>query len=128
MPEEAEAFLTGSRVYGTPTEDSDWDLVVLTTDATALALHDVFAPDEPASRQGSIKVGKLNLILITNLAEYGAWRAGTEQLKARAPVTREEAIRTLRGLCGEVGLGLPASPHAADCPCDLCRVEGGLKP
>lgn len=32
------AFLTGSRVYGTPRPDSDWDLVLLVDDATCDAL------------------------------------------------------------------------------------------
>lgn len=39
LPDGCESFMTGSRVYGTPRPDSDYDLVVLVSPATLRALH-----------------------------------------------------------------------------------------
>ena len=92
------AVLTGSRVYGnprkaTPTDPgSDWDLVVLVSEETREELLGAFQ-GEGSSCAGSIKVGNLNLVLVTTLLDLSTWGEGTELLKAKAPVARAEAVR-----------------------------------
>lgn len=87
-----EAFLIGSRVYGTPREDSDIDLVVRMDPETAAALCiasgvGVMAP---------LRFGPLNIIYAVTDEQYESWRLGLIDvlaLKTRLgrPVTREEA-------------------------------------
>lgn len=85
------AFITGSRVYGIPREDSDIDLVVLVDETTRDNLrllrdnHDAF----------KVTFGRLNLVLVTTTKEFEAWKQGTEELKALSPVTREFACKHL---------------------------------
>lgn len=69
-----ESFLTGSTVYGNPTEDSDVDLVVFVTPKTK---EDLIA----LSDKGKIpcKFGKLNLIFATTEQEWEAWKEATEE-------------------------------------------------
>lgn len=103
---EPRAFITGSYAYGDPRPDSDIDLVALVSTGELFwlsKLADVAdratthsASDEPQS--ASLRFGKLNLILTDSEALFGAWREGTEELKARKPVTRNEAIAVLRPL------------------------------
>lgn len=119
-------LLTGSRAYGSPTEESDWDLVVLVTKEEAKALAKAFngsltydSPGEPGQGtqlevtsqipfpslphvesipvlppliSSSIKIGSLNLLLVTSKAQLSAWQAGTEWLKSVGPVGRDEAV------------------------------------
>ena len=79
------AFVTGSRAYGSPREDSDIDLVVLADQA---------AIDTLKQYGGSpCRFGNLNLILVPDAATLGRWRDTTDDLASRpAPVTRDEAI------------------------------------
>jgi len=95
MPELISAFLTGSRAYGTPREDSDYDIVVLVTDPdTLMALTDLRDPGDPVmpdSYRRSIKEGRLNLITCQTRREFDLWVRGTNELRAMAPVTREFA-------------------------------------
>lgn len=97
MDSQTPAFLTGSRAYGTPTPKSDWDLVVLVDHETAAKLKAEFA-ERGASYVDSIRVGALNLILPTTRKRYDVWADGTQQLKARAPVTRDEAVELFQQL------------------------------
>jgi hypothetical protein len=89
------AFITGSYAYGTPREDSDVDLCICCDAETIAQLcHLVGTNDGDGSAEGSVKIGKLDLIMLS--PEYfEAWRTATEELKARAPVTRAEAMRTI---------------------------------
>lgn len=80
-------FLTGSRVYGTPTEKSDIDLVVLVDKETADFL---WANTDPNSQ--SVRYGNLNLIVFTNEYVFLEWLKVTEILIGKKPVTRDEAI------------------------------------
>jgi len=88
------AFIAGSYAYGTPTEKSDLDLVIL-ADSTTLALL-IAASDEPNINPNypsvSLRFGKLNLLVCTEQSHYDVWQRGVEELRAKAPVTREEAI------------------------------------
>lgn len=90
-----QAFITGSRRYGTPGQDSDIDLVVRCDDDTANMLFDL--SDQEGSCQ-TIRFGLLNLIVCTSDSTFAKWKQGTEELAAKAPVTREEAVATFKRL------------------------------
>lgn len=102
------AFLTGSRVYGTPRADSDLDLVVPVDPGVREDIAAVLVPDgsldypEGLSNLVCWVAGlpgiKLNLILTSQEEALAVWRPGTAALKARAPVTREEAKETFARL------------------------------
>jgi predicted nucleotidyltransferase len=111
-----ESFLTGSHAYGTPTTESDVDLVVLMSKEDADKLQSLcdknqsHPEDENYITAGgmSLRFGKLNLIVCTNRLYFEIWRAGTKRLKKRAPASREEACRLFRKLKKDEGL------HVAD--------------
>jgi Nucleotidyltransferase domain len=70
------AFLTGSRVYGQPTPESDVDLVVFISEEdkeTLVKLADTALP---------IRFGKLNVIALTNEDEFYAWKSATREVQA----------------------------------------------
>lgn len=96
------AFLTGSRAYGLPTDKSDIDLVAYVDQRTFDVLVDLLGDPNPNPQSGgndvsaSIRVGKLNLILHTSENAFNAWQEGTDELIARSPVTREEAVKVLK--------------------------------
>lgn len=94
------AFLTGSRAYGTPRPDSDVDLCVLLShdDLEALALQAPQANGEPASgdeNDASLRFGRLNVIAMTDPGRFGAWKEATAELVSRRPVTRDQAIKLI---------------------------------
>lgn len=116
------AYFTGSRVYGNPKPDSDLDLVVLMD-------HDQFhlfvecsdtSVDtdqyEEKPKSASLKFGKLNVIAVTEEAEFVAWCNGTKKcidlfferreadLGAATPVSREEAKAIMKQAYDAVGL------------------------
>lgn len=105
------SLLTGSRVYGTPHEDSDLDLVILVTpEEMALFEKHYGAPDttytDPKTGDKKKKAPlldaafrfplfpgiDLNLIVTTDPGAYAIWAKGTAELKAKAPVTRDVAV------------------------------------
>lgn len=86
------AFLTGSQVYGVPTEKSDVDMVVLVSEKDRGIL---LANADPGTNK--IVYGKLNLIILSKdkaeeVEQFHLWRKGTEDLIAKRPVTRQFAI------------------------------------
>lgn len=89
------AFMTGSHVYGTPHKKSDVDLVIRVDESTRLKLLDLFGKPEDKAVYGddthSIKIGDLNLIMVTSELDLHVWRDVTKSLKKHAPVTREVA-------------------------------------
>lgn len=100
------AFITGSRRYGEPKEDSDVDLVVL-CDADTFADMGVFFReeiegdadnDEYDDESFSLKIGKLNLILCASKKRFREWRIGTELLERSKPVSRDTAKRLFRAI------------------------------
>lgn len=99
------AFVTGSRVYGIPKENSDIDLVVLISDEDwehlAMASDDENSVNEYGTKNKSIRFGNLNLLVTTEQKDFDVWMKGTEELKARRPVERDEAVKLFSGLRAE---------------------------
>jgi len=90
------SFLTGSRAYGTPKEDSDYDVVVSMSQELCDTLRpasEAEAPDYPHSV--ALRFGKLNLICAVHPVMYEAWRKGNELCLAEAPITHERAIEIM---------------------------------
>jgi predicted nucleotidyltransferase len=99
------AFLTGSRVYGTPREDSDIDLAVLMSSAELGALLRLADPEAQGHEYEdgvSIRFGNLNLIVFCAKDEFDAWRSATQELIARKPVTRAEAVLAIDAKLAEI--------------------------
>lgn len=105
-------FNTGSRTYGTPHEDSDFDVVVRVTQQQMLVLVlaadiDVAACHDYVEYLGvkgidlSLRFGRYNVLCVTTEAQLGCWTDGTLELQMRAPVTREEAVATFQRLFKE---------------------------
>lgn len=94
-------FLTGSRAYGTPRDDSDIDIVIRTDDkALVEALTKANEMDvRPNPFYFPTRVGPLNIMVCTTDNAYRAWREGTETIKQFAkengPASREMAIKVL---------------------------------
>ena len=89
---------TGSRVYGTPREDSDWDWVMPwgknRFDWASLYADEVKAPEEYYDSRrliGTLRFGPVNII-VPQAVYWPAWVEGTKALVARKPVTREQAV------------------------------------
>lgn len=89
------AFLTGSRAYGTPRDDSDVDLALKVSEADFTTLQSL-ATGRNGSGGGwiSIYFGRLNLICLKP-AEFDAWKRANDQLIAEKPVTKERAIELI---------------------------------
>lgn len=118
------AFLTGSRVYGSPRGNSDIDLVVFLTPRELEELRQVAdSSDEdridkkdsdggPQFMNGpaaSLRFGKLNLICVTDPLAYAVWLNGTKILtreaeKSSGPVLRPVAIAFFEALRRSAGL------------------------
>lgn len=98
------SFITGSYAYGTPTKDSNIDLVVLVTSDDLKCLMNYAKCDEGYNEQttGNFKFGNLNLIACSEINNFLTWMKGTEELIKRKPVTREEAVKLFKKLRGEV--------------------------
>jgi hypothetical protein len=107
------AFITGSRKYGFPKEDSDIDLVVFIQSEKEYELLGNLSDASGAitcleEYEGtvlpSLRFGNLNLICCINEAEYNCWRDGTNEMAAMKPITRDAAIEHLAKLRIERGL------------------------
>lgn len=87
------AFITGSHAYGTPTPDSDVDMVVM-IDPGIVHLLAGIGQAGSFTEDGTIAIrfGKLDLICCTKEETYAEWVTGTTLLRQRLPVTREEAV------------------------------------
>lgn len=110
------AFVSGSQRYGTPTEKSDIDLIVLLDDDNEQfdllgnegeVDGDASDPceeghDQTEGRVMSLRFGNLNLIVV-NKKLYRAWKDATDELVAQKPVTRDEAIAVHRKHRAKVG-------------------------
>lgn len=96
------SFLTGSRVYGTPHEGSDVDLVVRMTYDDICKLAGVAGVQLDVSDGGqksvSLKFGKLNLIATYDDSVFATWRMGTDDLRGQSPVTRSDAVAHFKKL------------------------------
>lgn len=81
------AFVTGSRAYGTPRDDSDLDLVILVTQEVSDELF-----KHGKTETGTCRFGMLNLICFTSEEDYFGWKDVTNKLIKQKPVSREFAI------------------------------------
>lgn len=89
------AFLVGSRVYGTPREDSDIDLVVRIDHEQAQMIRALADPPKGNDPVGVVRFGKLNLIICETDGGYEAWREGMDEVMDEfrsGPVTRDRAM------------------------------------
>ena len=92
------SFLTGSRRYGVPRDDSDTDVVIF-ADAKDHALFDALiaigtAGDMCSARVSnfSIRIGKLNLIVLTDEREFQVWRDVADTLSTVKGTDKQSAI------------------------------------
>ena len=88
------SFLTGSRVYGTPNENSDTDLVLRMEPEEALILSkysDGFNAEQMRYGGGhclTMRFGGLNLIICMNDESYAAWKISTLEAKKLKPLSK----------------------------------------
>lgn len=112
------AFLTGSRVYGKPSETSDVDLVVRVDVPTREALQKLSDCPEQAKGLVVIRFGRLNLIACDNDEQFAAWKFGTAKLiqeskRGKNPIDKIAAktvfdqFRELLGVKDESNSGTP---------------------
>ena len=94
------AVLTGSRAYGTPTSESDIDIVLLCTRPEGEMLAELADETIGYGTDYSCRFGKINLIVVFNELEFRAWEEGTKTLKQKAPVSKEEAKETFCQMLG----------------------------
>lgn len=93
------AFLTGSRLYGQPTPESDVDLVIHMSPERAKKFMDALDPEmlpkhmtpEDRARYGlgdqiTFRFGKLNLILCLTLTRTDAWLDATQRCERLANI------------------------------------------
>jgi len=100
-------------VYGTPTQESDIDLVVLLDDdnmkkLTGLAeqIGGLGSPGGVHYEDGiSLRFGRLNLLCVTSEKHFNVWLKGTEGLTKMKPVTRDFAIEHLKKLRSNNDIG-----------------------
>lgn len=101
------SFITGSRVYGSPRDDSDLDIVVLVNPELAKLLADLCDPMKPGEK-GVYRFGKLNLIVTFTQEEFACWKIATDDLIALSlkgnPATREEAIKYIDSIFEQNGV------------------------
>jgi len=81
------AFLTGSRVYGIPREDSDIDMVILVSENDSETLKNI-----SDTGKYPIQFASLNLILVKNQEEYNRWLLAMRRCLINKPVDRDTAI------------------------------------
>jgi hypothetical protein len=95
---ERKPFITGSRVYGTPRDNSDLD-VVIRCDAYVIAAIEALIGKSSGDydhKSVSVQCGPLNLHLCGTDGEYDRWHQGTRTCEVVAPIDRKTAIKMLR--------------------------------
>jgi hypothetical protein len=91
------AFMTGSYVYGTPTEKSDIDLVVLMDPQELDLLAGLSDSGEHGDRYelakngASLRFGSLNLIVVTTQEQFDAWARARVECESLEPCDRDTA-------------------------------------
>lgn len=122
--------MTGSKIYGIPSKNSDIDLVVFVSDEELEMLRQ--EADEDVSRNQeadehyqelgsvSLRFGKLNLLCCTKEKVYEVWKRGTFRLKRQSPVSRAFACRLMDTLRQEAGIGEPETHKESKSP----KTEG----
>lgn len=87
-PQETSMFLTGSRAYGTPDNNSDYDYVVYVTDELTMKHLESF------QEEGKFKhiINEVNFIVCRTLEEYQYWHLARAMcLAAGFPLSREQS-------------------------------------
>lgn len=76
------SFITGSRRYGTPRDDSDLDLVIYCPNyQTERAIRAATGKKlTPKAMKQPVRFGNLNLIIVRTPQEWTAWYSGTEMM------------------------------------------------
>lgn len=98
------SFMTGSRVYGVPKDESDFDLVILMDREEAVKL--LYFSDNNGEKQDNytemkslpMRFGKLNIIAVFTEADMAVWKLGTKQLVQENNVSRDRAIEVFSEL------------------------------
>lgn len=94
-------FETGSRVYGIPRPDSDYDLVILGNEREyqfLLSLQDqhdgcILREHEALYPSCSIYIGELNVIFCRSRWQYFKWWLAMKICKLCGPLSREDCVR-----------------------------------
>jgi hypothetical protein len=103
------AFITGSRAYGLPREDSDIDLVLCVSRRDINILwglsESTLGEGEFFVKKGGVRYGNLNLILFDKddteaVKRYEAWKEATKKLEEIGGCTRLQAISLITRLGG----------------------------
>lgn len=95
MSVDRRAFITGSRAYGVPREDSDLDLVIYCDPETARALWALSQQQHPETKK--LLLDNVNLVVTTEPEQYAAWERGTEALKSKpVPADRATAVEVMK--------------------------------
>ncbi len=89
-------FVTGSRAYGTPREDSDLDIVLPVSVEDYVKIFTLANPTTPIDEYAPVRFGNLNFILINidqekGRTEYESFVQAYQELMPMKPVTREYA-------------------------------------
>lgn len=97
------SYITGSRAYGFPREDSDIDLVICASNYDVRRLWQLSRHFEGNK---ACTFGKLNLVLFDcenkiDMARYERWTEVNKRLVASQPVTKEKAIAAFRSADAE---------------------------
>lgn len=115
-----EAFITGSRAYGTPRPDSDIDLVIKCSHDDLVLLNSFGGKStwNPNNVSANLHFDNLNIIAISSDIVYEAWRLTNEELLKRKPVTRETAKTEFKKSIDQLILDAYAAQAAAkEDPC-----------
>lgn len=97
------SYITGSRAYGTPREDSDIDLVIAVNEHDYRLLWAFADKDQKRLDYGKLNLVAFNLDLPEESARFERWLKVHESLVARKPVTKDEAIAAFREADAEKG-------------------------
>ena len=99
-------FQTGSRAYGTPRTDSDYDIVAFMTTGEIAYLGEKVRERSVSGTHTSLslRLGPFNVICLTRRFEFNAWQDATNELTARKPVARSEAIELIKSKCKDIGI------------------------
>lgn len=97
------AFITGSRAYGTPKKESDIDLCVLVDQQTKDRLTKL-----SKNKSEPVRFGNLNLVLVTTEEEFAAWKCCTatmvrNKVENKSPSSKETATRLIKERLRELG-------------------------
>lgn len=109
-----EAFITGSRAYGTPREDSDIDLVIKCSHDDLVLLNQFGGKPEWNTNNVSanLRWGNLNVIAISSDIVYEAWKLTNDELLKRKPVDRETAKTEFKKSIDKIILDMYAAQGA----------------